>query len=70
MLMMPADERNRELWQLRNEKRAIERAIHFSRMHRIGETGKILSTLKAYDRALTSIEMMIGEMEERIGKQK
>jgi predicted nucleic acid-binding Zn-ribbon protein len=68
MLTTMALDREDELHQLRNEKKAIERAIHYSRMHKIREYTRLLETLKAYDRALNDIETKIEEIEDKIKK--
>lgn len=55
-----------ELQQLRNEKRAIERAMQLIRMHRVRADERVLDAVKAYHRALIDIEERIGKIEKRI----
>ena len=55
-----------ELQQLRNEKRAIERAMQLIRMHKVRADEGVLGAAKAFHRALIDIEERIGKIEKRI----
>jgi len=65
MLMSSVDKRKMELQQLRNEKRAIERAMQLIRMHKVRADERVLDAAKAYHRALIDIEERIGKIEKK-----
>jgi len=65
MLMSSVDKRKMELQQLRNEKRAIERAMQLIRMHRVRADERVLDAAKAYHRTLIDIEERIGKIEKK-----
>ncbi|RLI91401.1 MAG: hypothetical protein DRO89_04045 [Candidatus Altiarchaeales archaeon] len=65
MLMRSEDKRKKELQQLRNEKKAIERTMRLIRAHKVRAEERVLDAAKAYHRALIDIEERIEKIEKK-----